>query len=190
MKILKKNKLKILNFSTELILSILLLSIFSFSFFFSMKLNPLVKKADDSVLGVNSRELSLLDDINISFKVITADSSNVEADIKLEGIREKIINDYKFVEIKNPNDYAIKYLLYFDLEQKDYENLKLLMVNDKNESIIYDSSEDSPKIIDQTIEIVPKSLVRFSLRTIALSEDIPESLDLNVKVKLISSKGL
>ena len=187
MKILKKDKLKILNFTTELVLSVLLLSIFSISFYFALRLNPEVKKDSDYVLGVNSRELQLIDDLDLEYTLLEADKSNLSLDIKLEGIQNEIVHDYKLIEVKNPSDEVSKYILYFDLQKDEFKNLKFVLVeNNEAESIIFDSETDNPKTIDQTIEIDPKSLSRFSLRTIALSEDISPELSFNLSIKKVN----
>ncbi len=187
MKILKKNKLKVLNFATELILSVLLLFIFSISFYFALRLNPSVKQDGDYVLGINSRELKLIDDVDIEYNIIDADKSNLNLDIKLDGLLDEIVNDYKFIEVKNPSDNSSKYLLYFDLEEDDFKNIKFVLVKDNEfESIIFDSELEKPKTVDQEIEIDSKTISRFTLRTIALSEDIPSNVDFKVSIKKIN----
>jgi len=187
MKIIKKNKLKVLNFATELILSVLLLSIFSISFYFALRLNPSVKQDGDYVLGINSRELKLIDDVDIEYNIIEADKTNLKVDVKLDGLLDEIVNDYKFIEVKNPLDVSSKYILYFDLDEEECKNIKFVLVKDNEfESIIFNSELEKPKTVDQEIEIDSKTISRFTLRTIALSEDIPSNVDFKVSIKKIN----
>jgi len=176
---------KLLDYATDVLLAAILLGIFTVSFFFTYRLNPKLLVKPDNVLGVSSKELALVTSDSLTYSVLDASDSYLKAKVSLKPAVNKIITNYDFLEIKNilPKDRS--YALYFDLDKEDFQYLQVLLVSENNVIPIFEAGTSDLKIKDQKLTVPSLSMVNTILRTVAISEDLPQSVSFEIEIKAL-----
>lgn len=178
-------KIKAINFTTDILLSIILVSIFSFTFILTFSLNPKPSSEYKYVLGLTSNDFKILNKDNFTYEIKEAKDNNINIDINLKGLHNDISNEFNLFEIRNTSLDIEKYLIYFDFKESQYRNFQVYLSSNDSLTTIYEGRSDYPIIIDQKLDLLPQSLTRINLKIISLSEEIPDNVDMNINIKKI-----
>ena len=177
-------RIKVIEFTTDLLLTTVLIGIFVSSFILTIRLNP--KSNIEPVLGLDSYEIEILSDDKTEFKIIRSTDRELEFNLTIHNDENLLVNDHTFMVIRNKEDFEKRYAIYFEIEKADFQDTQLFLKAQEKVTSIFEARTHNLNIKDQLLIVDQGSLTKYELRSVSLSEIVPASLDLNVKIVKIN----